>query len=307
VQLAACLLALGVGLPFPLVSAVKTPAHRGGEGSTAQAGQSDDSFIHFDSGWVMKNPRRGFGGRRWPVVLLTLGIAAAVFSGHGKRAAALVGAVAVTVVVLFFPPTCTLMVRVLGSEWIVGRLQIVMQLAVIALLAPVAVSLMEAKLRAAWARSMVCLAVLPLSILYAGHARPYDWVTYLTAAFGSREKRHDALGNYRDTRSFLAEHLPPGAAVLVDDELGMWFVAFYDCRIVAAASSNNGVVDLVQRREDLRSLLAAATPWPTRRELLRRYDIRHFAPTTTAGEWARPYVKNWWPGGGSGLAELNVD
>ena len=305
--LAACVLALAVGLPFPLVSKLTTQTSSSGGSSPSSATASDGTFVRFDNGWVMRNPRRGFGGRRWRYALLGLGIAAALATPRRRQAGCLVGVVAVTGFVLYTPPVCTIAVNALGAEWILGRFEIVLHLALAALLAPAGAFWLEPRVRLWWARGLITLAVLPLSMVCVGHSAPYDWPTYVRQALADREERQARVNGYQSVRAFLADHLPPGETVLADQDLGMSFVMFHDCHIVAAGSSSNGVKDLAQRREDLRVMLAENTPWTLRRSLLNKYGVRYFWPLSKSGVWAAPHALRRWPLGPGGLIELNTN
>ena len=88
----------------------------------------------------------------------------------------------------------------------------------------------------------------------------------------------------------------------------MVLTSIHDCHIVAPRRGSNAVPDMSQRREDLRAMLAADTPWETRRRLLRKYDIKYFFPARSPTGWTRGHLKNIHPlGSRSRLFVLDTD
>ena len=287
------LLALTVGLPFPLVSRVMSRPATAGAKTAVESVAADRSFLHFDNGWVMKRPP-GFTAGGWRLVVLGVGIVAALATSQRRRAGCVVAVVLTCALVLYTPMLCTVALRVLGAGWILGRFAFVLRLGVIVLLPGAVVFLLERWVRRWWGRGLVSCALLALAIPYAGHTEPLNWRTYLDKAFGPREDCRRALTDFRMVSEFLGAHMPVGRTVLVDPDRGMWVVMCSDYRIVLPASSHNGVLDLVERREDLAAMLAKDTPWPRRRELLGKYDIQFFMPTSEAGKWAFGHVREDW-------------
>ncbi len=330
----ACVVILGAGLPFALISAAKTTeaareddapsglvaveaaaAFSGPPGAPATAeaatpgGESaDTSFRRFDNGWQRKNPLRGFGAGGWRFVLLAVGIVAALTSPRRGSAWAVVAVVAAVGVVLYVPPVYTLAVRVLGAPWIVARIESVLSTCLIALLVPAVAVRLEPRVHGWVARGAISLVCLALSIPYAQHRDPYDWPSYLRNALAGRGERRTIINEFRNVRRLVTDSIPPGETVLVNAETGMWTVMLHDCHIVAAASSNNGVQDIAQRRADLDLMLADDTPWTLRRHLLDTYGIRRFVPMSPESVWARPpHVLSWSCYREMCVMELNLD
>ncbi|MFQ5492332.1 MAG: hypothetical protein ACE5GE_16600, partial [Phycisphaerae bacterium] len=227
---AACLLAISVGLPFPVISKLKTPPPAVAEG-TAQAGQPDfnaltkapvtpdankGQFIELDSGWVMRNPRRGFGAGYgfWRFGLLILGAALAMTTPHRRRAGCMIAVTAVAVAVLFFPPLCTALVRALGRDWILGRFEFVLRLAVIVLVPSAAVYWLNPIGRFWWSRGLVSVVILVLAVLYAHHKPSGDWTNYRKKAFAPAQARFKEMEQFRGFRRALLKNVPAGETVL---------------------------------------------------------------------------------------------
>ncbi len=81
--------------------------------------------------------------------------------------------------------------------------------------------------------------------------------------------------------------------VLVDEWSGMVLTMVRDCHIVAPRRGSNGVPDWGKRRKDLKTMLAAETPWETRLALLRKYEVEYFFPAGSPVEWVRGHVKRY--------------
>jgi hypothetical protein len=308
-RVSAGLLFAAVGLIFPLVSRMYTapPSPEGKTETTRAAEAAAEDFVEFDNGWVMLDPRRSFFDKPWRLPVLALALAAGLVSRHRRRAACVVAVVVLAAAALYVPPVCTALVWALGEEWIVRRLGFLLRLGLHALLVPALACWIAPHLRWWWARAPIGLAVFGLFVLDAGQTGQFTWKTYREKAFAPREKRQARLTQFRGVRDFLKSHLPPGETVLIEQSPGMGLVTLYDCYIVAAESSNNGVTDLAQRRQELRDMLIMKTPWLRRRELLHKYGMRYFILYNTPGRWAPPRTQRRWSHEGMTLLLLNTD
>lgn len=304
---ATCLLAIFAGLPFPVISKLKTAAPQSAAADAPTVSKSDfdkltrqptildttaGQFIELSNGWVMKNPRRGFGAGYWKYALLLAGAAVALATPRRKQVACMLAVTGVAIVVLFVPPVCTLLVKTLGAQWILGRFEFVLRMALMALVPSVAVFWLDRISGYWWSRGPISLLIVVLAANYFGHGSSYSWSNYRKIAFAPATHRLKELTQYRSHRQFIQDNLPAGETILSDPNTGMWFVAFYDCYIVAAESSSNGVTDLLQRRRDLMTMLQPRTPWPDRYDLLRKYHIRYFLPGPSPFQWARPHIRS---------------
>ena len=93
--------------------------------------------------------------------------------------------------------------------------------------------------------------------------------------------------------TFCDDNIPRGVTVLADEWSGTVLTMVHDCHIVAGERASNGVPDMPRRRRDLKAMLAANTPWETRRSLLRKYEVEYFFPAGSPVQWVRGHVKRY--------------
>jgi hypothetical protein len=318
-HLAACFAVLFLAIPFPVMA---MPAgrpllghgadHRQDQDEVKSAGPAagtDATFLYLDHGWVMKNPATNLGGfDGWRALLLPVGFTCALISKRRRQAALLMLIVVAAAFYLYVPPVCTALVRVFGATWMVSRLEIVLRLGFIAMVPATAAFLIESRITKRWLLSLLILPVPFAAQPFAHQPKPYDWQAYWQTAMKPAGIRRQALHTYARMTAFLAERLPSGETVLVDGNMGSRLVALYDCRLVVAHRSNNGVPgkELSQRRQDLRKMLDVKTGWDARQKLLRKYRIRFAVPNSTWGQSLSGHLRNDWRGPTLRLVELDV-
>lgn len=294
-RFAACTAALAVALPFLLIA--KHETRIGGEPlPPAPPGAGHPAFRHFENGQMAMHARFGWGipETRRDFLLSGLVVGCAALSLRGPRRkefGAFLAIIAATAALLFVPPLCTALLRVLGREWIVSRMGAVLHLGFIVLVPVAAAAFVERWTRWWWVRSVISLAALAAAIPFAPSKAPYRWQDYGTALTGPRAARQRYLDMGVLIRDFCEQNIPRGETVLTDEQSGTILAANHDCYVVAPRNSSNGVPDLPQRREDLRVMLAPDTPWEQRRELLRKYNITFFRPDTPNARWHQGHVK----------------
>ena len=54
-------------------------------------------------------------------------------------------------------------------------------------------------------------------------------------------------------------------------------------------------------------MLISRTPWPQRRELLRKYKIRYFMPGATPTGWALGHIRRQWTDGQTIILLLDTE
>ena len=293
-RLATCFLVLAVGLPFPLVSKLTTAGSSSGAGAVRAASPAPPGFLKLDNGWVMKDPRRGFGGGGWRFGLLALGVAASLATSRRRQAGVVVAVVVVLMFVLYAPPACSALLAVVGQPWILGRFEFILRMGLIVLLIPAIAFWLEPRIRLWTVRGILAAGVFFLAITSSDYTKMHNWTTYRQKAFAARQERLAKLTKFRQFRDVLFKgFVPPGETVLTNLEAGLSAVMLYDCRIVAGARASNGVPDIALRRADVRVMVAKDTPWPQRQALLHKYGIRYFWPSALWTTWARPRCHEW--------------
>ncbi|MCA9294982.1 MAG: hypothetical protein KC983_00665 [Phycisphaerales bacterium] len=293
--------------PAPLISLAQNPNDpRGGH------------FLTFDNGWIMRNPRRGFTALPMRPLLLLLRRVTGLVILRNRRTLIVFVPMLLMSVMLYVPPVCTLALNILGEEWVLLRAQFLYPLAY-AVLVPTTIAACAALAYTRWivplvtsgddrAASALWTTIIPraggiiaiLLAVIAGFRYDHTWDAYYSAensfiaeAMQSRDARVVA---YRQRRMF-TDHIealvPPGATVLCDLEASALIRSFADVYTVASRSSSLGIPDLPQRRRDLEMMLAADTPWPQRRALLKKYDATYFIRDSMMPlDWANGHAVN---------------
>lgn len=293
-RVAACTVALTAALPFLLVSKftvsspsrsssiTKAPTKEGAVGAVA------------DKGWVTMGPRSGWGTiRGWRPICLAVGVICALAGSRRKQAAMLLAVAGTAALIFYIPPLCTAALGVLGEKWILGRMGFVLLLGFVGLVPASVAFLVEPKTRFWFVRSILSVLVLLFGIAFATPKEPFAWRGYLSQANADQENRQGYLNVTRSIVDFFEDNIPRGVTVLADDWPGMVLTMVHDCHIVASRGGNKGVPDIVERRKDLKTMLAANTPWPRRRALLRKYDIEYFLAAGPGAKWIRGHVKKY--------------
>ncbi len=139
-------------------------------------------------------------------------------------------------------------------------------------------------------RTIISVLVLLAGMKFAPRKGPNTWEQYCSKAIAPRAQRHDYLDKTTRVMTFCEKNIPTGVTVLLEEWPGMVLTVVHDCYIVAPESGSLGVPGMNERRADLKLMLAPDTPWETRRELLRKYDIKHFFPASAPTEWTRGHA-----------------
>jgi hypothetical protein len=188
------------------------------------------------------------------------------------------------------PPLSDGLVRRLGEGWILLRLDFLFGLAFFCLVPGAIGCFLESRTRSRPARAACAVVALGLAAAYTQGQLLADWRTYLSKPFQPAADR-DFLREYlRELGGFVRATVPRGATVLVADDKAVALVALHDCHLVASPTASNGVPDLAQRRADLGAMLAPDTPWPQRRELLRKYGVEYVLPFRVPADWAQGHI-----------------
>jgi tetratricopeptide (TPR) repeat protein len=331
---AACVLAIAVGMPFPLITFVgMKQATATGErlrpaaadaSEAPEADEEDDEaddagsaeglelsglMRRFDNGWVMHKLHRGFNGPKGlRLYIVAMAGALMVLAGRRRETAVLVSVLLVVAAWLHVPPLCTLLLKAGGAEWIIHRFamfqHVIFALMVggsIMTIAEHATSRVETE---SGSRSRLALGVvrlgLGLTCIFAGahfasQRRPYDWSSYLDRVRAAPSSRYGR--ELRPLQRFVADmeaHVPAGATVLAEPSIGMRAVMVRDCRVITSTSSSTGVPDLGQRRRDTRKMLRNRTPEAERQELLHEYGVTHLLLDRPARRWVYDRMREFW-------------
>lgn len=293
---AICLIALTVGLPFGLVSKLKT--------ATVQEkikvydimpAPSGDYVQTAGGGWVrrIETLPSFLGGSSVgsAALLAVVGISFLAGRAIGVRAVLLLSVPLIATVMLFVPPLCTLLMRVFGEEWVVSRYEIVTSLAFYVLMpGGVALGLMRWH-SGAMMRAGLCAVTLAGAWLHTKYEPPWTWGDAVRTAMKPAAEREQVLRELMEVGELVRRHVPRGAVVLSEPMACLWFTMSADCRIIASPSASNGVPELDRRLKDMYDLLQPGTAWERRRELLRQYNVEYFVPTAGVNaDWVRPHV-----------------
>jgi hypothetical protein len=103
--------------------------------------------------------------------------------------------------------------------------------------------------------------------------------------------RFRVMHDFRKAQHTLSEFVPSGARIACPIEATSRLGAMLDVYFVTSLTTSVGVPDLPQRTLDNQALIDPRTPWPQRRELLRKYNVRHLV--IWRGEdlaWARDHT-----------------
>ncbi|UCC30569.1 MAG: hypothetical protein JSU86_20515 [Phycisphaerales bacterium] len=297
-RLATCTVALTAALPFLLISE-RTTASRSApsrrsvvKASTPDQPESTDT----KEAWVRMGPRAGWGSRDWRTACLGAGIICALVGSRRRQALILLAIAGTAALIFYVPPLCTAAVEVLGKKWILGRMGFVLLLGFVGLAPAAAAFLVEPRARLRWVNAVISVPALCFALYFGGefanHKEPYTWETYYTRARSSRAAREAYLDHTRLVVAFCDKHIPRGVTVLLEEWPGTVLTMIHDCHIVVPHQGSMGVPDRGPRRRDLKTMLAAETPWETRRALLRKYDIKYFFPAESPTQWAQDHLKD---------------
>ncbi len=299
-RIVACLAALSAALPFLLVARATyamSPTPISSNDDTV-AGASKQ-FHHLDNGWIMSRYSKGWGIPRslrsaCLTGLLIAGVACAAAGPRRRDALAFLAIIATVAAVLFIPPLCTAARSLFRDEWILARMGTLLYIGFVILVPGSIACLFDFKLKRRWMRPVLSIAALLAAIPYANHqGEHYTWPAYWQRVAAPREARLQYLALTDTISEFCKQHISPGSTVLLEAAPGTRLVSIHDCFIVASRSGNVGVRNLGGRRRDLRAMLATDTEWATRRQLMRKYDIKYVFPDANASVgWLRGHIKS---------------
>ncbi len=266
---AVSLLALFAGAPFVLVG--KYTMNKGGSPGPSWV-ESDIAqnhrFYHFENGWHMLRP--GPAGR---YQALAVGILCALLSDRRKQAGVLIAGAGAAALIAFVPPVCTAGVRLFGPPHTIYRLHALLQIASYALMPGAVAYLLVPLFQSRWTMGLASIIVFFAGMRFATDTR-YAWPSYWSRATADLETRTANRRNLQELEAFFAEHIPRGATVLTDQRTAMWLVMLDDCHVIIHERLMQGIRDATQRLADLDTLLDPDTPWPSRRRLLKKYDVK---------------------------------
>lgn len=306
-RVTACVVALGAALPFVLVSKIAMDRAKSASAAVRAAEPETNTPEATDQRWVTMGPRSGWGTVRDPrAAFLAAGIVAAFIGSRRKQAAILLAITGTTAMIFYVPPLCSAAVHVLGERWILSRMGFVLLLGFVGLVPASFAFLVEPKTRTWWMRAVVSVVALLLALPFPQRRPEYTWANYWAKTTAPRKERESYLEMTEVMMAALDKHIPRGKTVLIDKWEGMVLTMIHDCHIVASKGMGNGIPDLGQRRKDLDLMLAADTPWHTRRSLLRKYDIEYFVPSQDAPTaWTNGHRRAVYTG--SGLPVVILD
>ncbi|QDV91158.1 hypothetical protein RAS2_22480 [Phycisphaerae bacterium RAS2] len=296
VPTAAYLLALAVGLPFGLISKLKT--------ATVQEKikvyditpePSGDYVQTAGDGWVrrIESLPAFLGGSNRGSAVLVAAIGLSFLTGWAVAARVLfvLSVPVIATVMLFVPPLCTLLMRVFGEEWVVSRYEIVTSLAFYVLVPGGAALVLLRWQRGALIRAGLCAATLAGAWCHTNYEEPWTWRDALRLAMRPTAEREHTLRELMQIGELVRRNVPRGAVVLSEPMACLWFTMSADCRIIASPSASNGVPELDRRLKDLYDMLQPGTDWQRRRDMLIRYNVQYFVPTTGVNaDWVRPHI-----------------
>lgn len=291
-RIAACIVSLTAALPFLLIS--KLTVRPGVTAAkTASVSQPDKQAIAPKPLEASFKLRRGWGKPDWRTACLGIGIACAM-AGVRRKQAALLLAIAATVLLIHqLPLLRSVALDVLKQKWIVGRLGIVLDLIYVALV-PTSVALfVERKVPLRWIPPLLTVIGLLIGMAFPRRTANTTWDAYYQTLSAPRAARENYLDMTKVILAFCAERIPRGETILAGAQKGMVITMVHDCHIVAPERGGNGIADLGTRRRDLRVMMAPDTPWHTRRDLLRKYDITYFIPAGADTSWLRGHLKEY--------------
>lgn len=304
----ACAAVLGIGVLFPLVSAIESPAfhpditRKGAFKTGSQWTDTSKAFYQFNDEWTVNKWRSRFGAasllgvpcyRYW---LLGACVVAALFSSRRKQAGVLVGAMAIVLFILHCPPVCTFALSVVGKGWILLRLYSFFSVGLYVLFPGAILFLVDRRLdRWRWVKPIVSLAFLVFVFPHvSGHKAPYDWDTARADALKSKQERREGLKSQLTYHRFLRDNVEAGATVLTSAGYGWILTAHRDCSVVFVTQASTGVEDRRERREDLSAMMSPATPWRVRSKLLNKYGVEYFVSMRPTVRWTKGHVERSW-------------
>jgi hypothetical protein len=297
--LIAAILYLALAGPFLLTASMKSTSadeHADADEISWEESHETGSFHHFANGWLMYRLDRPFGNHlRYGLPLFLGATVVAVRGTHRRRAAALLGVLAAVALVLYVPPVCALLLKLMRQEWILGRYSFLLHLGFTAIVAGCLGAVVETRVAATPLRLLLVTTIGLLALPYGAREGSLSWRGYARKLASGAARRELILDGADAVRTFVNGKIEPGSVVLTSPRQGVPLVMLWDCYIIAAYSSNNGVPDLDQRREDIDILRNGTAPIDRRASLLLKYDVRYYL--STRGEsprWPGDWIRQHW-------------
>lgn len=287
------LLALMAGLPFVVVTRMttKVPPAPPNADKLVPAG-----FIERDGGTLTRDPATVMAtmGGVPGVMIFAAALLLVLSSSRRTQSWAVIVPMGISAALLLIPQVCSFLIQRAGEAWVVERLDAFLIIGYCAIVAPAFSHRMESRIPNRLVLSLVGLLALPAGAVFAQQEPPLTWPDMYRAATKPAEERLVYLERMRKLRSFLSDHVTPGATILADPLEGMDLVQIYDCHIVASISSSNGVPDMPDRFVDLQTMLAKDLPWNQRRQLLLKRGVTFFFPINCPIEWTVGHLSEYW-------------
>jgi hypothetical protein len=289
-QTLAALLALGLSVPWLVVpvlprlqgvitQATSAPvAHADPAAKPYDTEKIDRSFVRLGNGMTMADPMRLIGLNSYQTHLLVavlLGLA----STRRRHLLAPAGILLVTCIALYFPPACTLLLRVTGAPWILWRIACVFTVLAFAI-TPVVLPWLGEPTIAALSRKI------PWRLLGWCAAAAYGvWLGAGSPPFTRQQYWEDGVAGKidqtveraRGATDFLDKHIGPAETIAAPLSADYRVTMYCNCYVLAPARDRGarGVGDMSQRRDAIDALFDLRTAPDTRLSILRHYGLRH--------------------------------
>ncbi|HNO79484.1 MAG TPA: hypothetical protein PKN33_15650 [Phycisphaerae bacterium] len=313
------LVALAFGTPFALVAKyVKGPQEQSQIAADAKndptSNQDEidgDKFRRLSNGMQMVRPERMMGNRPALGIALVILGGTVTLVGRRRREGLMLLSIWLTVAsAYYFPPFCTLLLKLLGAKWILMRIGGILSICLWTMIVGGLLSLLRPQFDSWWKRAFLSLAALLIANHIPYRQPDYSWSTYWERAKQPSALRHAQLNELRESVKLLRDAIPEGSVVLADGRAGRKLVMLADCHILAPDRSSPGANAYPQRLLDRKKLLNPKTEWGERKRLLDKYGIRHFLVTNQTVKstgWLKGRIVNQWQCSFGALLEFNTN
>ncbi len=235
-------------------------------------------FVRLASGSLMGDPTHLMGtGNRYAHMFVLLLLA--LLGREKKRVLALLGIVLATSAELFFPPLCTLLVKVAGADWVLWRSTLVFVVVGFALTPGTLFELCEPLAKKLGIPRLLQLAGLVTATLYALRFGVDNGV-WTRDKYFAQAKRYSfdyRAHHIEETARFFATHVASGETIGAPPAADYHVAMHCDCFVLAPAPDRGarGLADMAERRQAAYQLFRADTDVSTRLATLRRYRLQH--------------------------------
>ncbi len=350
---ALCMFALILSLPWPMISksvqeatridTIRTRIARDRDPNAVQLATAktdkkkkvtsnvgSNAFFHtLPFGMIMKKPFRGFGGgsgilgiKGFRYQYLFLGFLLGFFSKRRKQFLIAASISGVTLLYLIFPPTCTLLFRIMEAKWMLQRLETAgLSMMFPSLVFGAIAFQISQKLhisqtdhwlkrsRTVVVQGLIAIFFMLFAFSYSGQwakwnsifkdgdpfrQKKKNWSLSYRFAQLPAKKRQTQVRSMKRLRKFYQETIPKGSYVIVTDNKGMELVTLHDAHILDPIRSSVGVADLSYYRRLNRRVLNPITPWRVRRKILEQFDCAYYIPQRGRPAWLEGHIKHQW-------------